>query len=84
MMGILKQFLLKRLGTSIEKFNLIKKVLTGNLNDKNIYYFKTSKIKISSKQPLEISIDGEYGGSKEIIEITNLKQNIEYILPKRE
>ena len=63
--------------------NLILKILSGNLNDKNIYYFKTSKIKVNSKQPLEISIDGEYGGKKNELEVSNIKQNFEYILPKK-
>lgn len=68
---------------SIEKFNLIIKILSGNLDDKNISYFKTSKIKLSSSQPLELSIDGEYGGSRKEIEISNIKQNVEYILPDK-
>lgn len=68
---------------SIEKFNLIIKILSGNLEDKNISYFKTSKIKLISSQPLELSIDGEYGGSRKEIEISNIKQNVEYILPNK-
>lgn len=60
---------------------LLLKALRGNLNDENIYYFKTSEIEIESTEETEWSIDGEYSGKVKNIKISNLNKYIEYILP---
>ena len=60
------------------------KILKGNLNDENIYYFKTSELQIESEEETEWSIDGEYSGKVKSIKISNLNKYIEYILPNTE
>lgn len=81
--GKFEAIFVKKPKNILSTINLIFKVLSGNLNDDNIYYFKTSNIKVESKQPLEISIDGEYGGKRNELKVSNIKQNFEYILPKK-
>lgn len=81
--GKFEAIFVKKPKNMFSTINIILKILSGNLNDKNIYYFKTSRIKVNSKQPLEISIDGEYGGKRNELEVSNIKQNFEYILPKK-
>lgn len=60
---------------------LLIKALKGNLNDENIYYFKTSEIEVESEEETEWSIDGEYSGKVKDIKISNMNKYIEYILP---
>lgn len=50
--------------------------------NKYFYYFQTDKIKISSNNNLVWTLDGEYGGRKKEVEISNNKEAIEYIIPK--
>lgn len=61
---------------------LTLKVITGNLRDENIYYFKTSNISIQSDNEIEWSLDGEYGGKVKKVEIQNLPKYMTYLLPK--
>lgn len=47
----------------VELANIFFNVLRGeHINHPNVAYFKTSKISISSKEKIEIDLDGEYGG----------------------
>ena len=64
-----------------QTIKLIFKVLRGNLNDNNIYYFQSSSLKIKCNEPIEWSIDGEYGGAKKEVAIHIQKQYIEYLIP---
>lgn len=64
-----------------QTIKLILKVLGGNLEDENIYYTVTSRITINCDEPIEWSIDGEYGGAKNNIEIQVEKQYAEYLMP---
>jgi len=59
------------------------KILTGNLKDKHICYFKTSEIEIQSPDGIDLSIDGEYGGKRNRFRISNLKQHIRYLIPEK-
>ena len=65
-------------------FSIIKltiKIINGHFNDENVYYFKTNNLKIESEDFTEWSIDGEYSGKIEKIEIENIPKKIEYLLP---
>lgn len=66
----------------IKTMGLILKVLRGNLDDENIYYLEASNINIKCKEPIELSIDGEYGGEKKEITISNKTRYIEYLIPR--
>ncbi len=68
----------------IQTIKLILKVLRGNLEDNNIYYFETSDLSIKCNEPIEWSIDGEYGGAKSEVTIHVEKEYIEYLIPQKE
>lgn len=57
------------------------KIINGNFEDENIYYFKTSKIEMESEEQIDWSLDGEFGGKKDKVKIYNMKESIEYIMP---
>ncbi|MGT2906639.1 diacylglycerol kinase [Streptococcus dentiloxodontae] len=73
--------LLVKTSNLFELMGLIRLVLMGgrHVNDKNIEYIKTSKIKIEplSKDRMMINLDGEYGGDAPI-QLLNLKNHIEF------
>ncbi len=62
---------------------VVLKILTGNLNDKHISYFKTSNIKIDAPNGIDLSIDGEYGGNRKEFLITNEFKKTKYLVPNR-
>ena len=58
----------------IDLQNLISSVLKRDFNSTYIYHFKASEIKISSKEPLEWTLDGENGKKTTSAHIINHKQ----------
>ena len=61
------------------------KTYTGLINqirDKNVIFFKTSKLTIEADQPMQWSLDGEYAETNGKIEIKNIKNNINILTMK--
>lgn len=65
----------------LQMLRIILKVLQGKLEDECIYYIQTSNLEIKCNKPIELSIDGEYGGGKKDIRIHVKKQSVEYLVP---
>ena len=55
--------------------------LKNHNNSKYFYYAQSDKIEIHSSNNFTWTLDGEYGGRKKDIVITNNKEAIEYIIP---
>ena len=49
---------------------------------KDIYFFKTDKLKITSEPPVEWTLDGEYGGALTEMKIKNYKKAINLVSPE--
>ena len=60
---------------------VVIKILTGNLNDEHITFFKTSELKIQFPYELGLAVDGEYGGKKRKFEIKASKKKTKYLVP---
>ena len=83
--GLFDIVLVKDVKNIYTKIKMLINVLSGNLKDPNIYYLKGKHIEIeieeTSNDWLEFTRDGEYGGKVKNLNIINLKQHNEYILP---
>lgn len=79
--GKFEIILVKKPKNFINLLRLIYKVLTGNLDDKNIYYFQTAELSIDSEDDIEWSIDGENGGINNKVNIYNLNKFMNFIVP---
>lgn len=66
-----------------QTLKIAAKILSGHLQNENVYYFKTAHLKIEAKEETEWSIDGEYSGKVKNIEISNLPKNRTYLVPKK-
>ena len=77
--------LVKDIKNIFTKLKILVNVLRGKLNDPNVYYLKSKHVEIEVDEELdewlEFSRDGEYGGRVKNLNIINLKQYNEYILP---
>jgi len=80
--GKFEGLFVKKTRNVFETLKIALKVLTGHLNDKNICYFRTSNVKIKAESETEWSIDGENSGKIRNIEISNLNENIIYLIPE--
>ena len=80
--GLFEVVLVKKPKNLLHAVNMFIKIIRGNLEDENIYFFRTEKLKIKSKEKCEWAIDGEYGGSPEEIKIININNELQYIVPK--
>lgn len=58
------------------------RVIRGNFKDKDIFYFKTDKLHITSlSEDCRWSIDGEYGGNDQKINISVVQKWSKYLIP---
>ena len=60
---------------------IVIKILTGSLKDKHITFFRASDLKIEAPNGIDLSIDGEYGGKREVFKIKNYKKKTKYLVP---
>lgn len=80
--GKFEAVFVKKPKSFLQMLRIILKVLRGKLEDECIYYIQTSNLKIKCNKPIELSIDGEYGGGKKDIKIHVKKEKVEYLVPK--
>lgn len=55
----------------IEFTSIVNSLLSGNNKSDAIYNFKTSKVKITSEEPVAWVLDGEFGGEHKEVNIVN-------------
>ena len=79
--GIFEVLLVKKPKNFVKLLKLIVKILTGNLNDENIYYFETQEIYLESEDEIKWAIDGEYGGNSKKASIYNVKKFVNFLIP---
>jgi YegS/Rv2252/BmrU family lipid kinase len=61
---------------------LVFKILTGNLKDEHICYFRANELQIEALEGIDLSIDGEYGGNRTKFEIKNENKKTSYLVPQ--
>ena len=74
--------LVKKPNKKIEIINIVLNILLKKYNSKNFVYLQGSNIKINSKNHLNWTLDGEYGGRKNNVEIINNKEAITMVIPR--
>ena len=78
--GLFEVTLIKRPANPLE----IQKIMSGLLSQEEtadiFYTFKTKHIKFISEEPLPWTLDGEYGGDHEVVEIENRHKALNLLL----
>ncbi|WMJ86185.1 diacylglycerol/lipid kinase family protein [Anaerocolumna sp. MB42-C2] len=64
--------------------SIINDLLKGNLNSDHIFSFPVKEILLTSEEMVPWSIDGEFGGEFQTVNISNLKQAVKIIRNKEE
>ena len=73
--------LIKKPKNPIEMQEIIAALLLSDIDSKHMYAFQSSKISFESKGSLAWTLDGEYGGEHDYVEIENRKQALEIMVP---
>lgn len=74
--GLFEVCLIKTPSNAIELSSILAEAAVNKLTGPSFVTFKTSNLKITSKQPMAWALDGESGGVHNEVEIVNLKQAI--------
>ena len=74
--GLFEVCLIRNPSNAIELSSILAEAAINKLTGPSFVTFKTSKLKITSEQPLAWALDGESGGVHNEVEIENIKQAI--------
>lgn len=81
--GKFEAVFIKKPKNPIQTIKIVNSILRKNYKHKDeILYFKTDNINIEIEEALPWTLDGEYGGSFDKVNINNIKQNVEFIVPE--
>ena len=57
-------------------------LLIEQVDTKHMYTFKTGKITFDSVEEIPWTLDGEFGGEQDFVEIQNIQKAIEIMVPE--
>lgn len=77
--GLFEGIFIKMPQTVVEFQGVINDLLKGNLNSDHMYSFPVKEITLICEEKVPWSIDGEFGGEHEKVEITNLQRVVSII-----
>lgn len=81
--GKFEAIFIKKPKNPIQTIKIFNSMLQKNYKNKaEIVYFKTDNIDIEIEEELPWTLDGEYGGTYNKVNINNIKQNVEFIVPE--
>ena len=72
--------LIKTPSNPIALQELISALLIGQVNTKHMYSFKAGHVKFESAEEIAWTLDGEYGGQHDEVEVTNCRQALEIMV----
>ena len=81
--GKFEAIFVKKPKNPIEFQETLNDTLSGKLNTKHFEYFRSSNFRIISEEPLNWTLDGEFGGKTDNVEIHNHERAIEFLRPNK-
>ena len=80
--GKFEAVFIKKPKNLIELQETINDALASKLNSKHFVYARGNRFKIESREEIEWTLDGEYGGKHKTVNIFDHKRAIEFLRPK--
>ncbi len=80
--GLFEVTLIKTPKNPIALQEIIAALLIEQIDTKHMYTFKTGKIAFESLEEIPWTLDGEFGGEHDYVEIENLQQQFEIMVPE--
>ena len=81
--GVFEVTLIRRPKNPIELQEIIAALLIEQVDTKHMYSFKAKKIIFESLEEIPWTLDGEYGGSHDMVEIINQNKAMELMVPSK-
>lgn len=81
--GLFEVTLIRTPKNPIELQEIVAALLIEQVDTKHMSSFKTGKIKFESLEEISWTLDGEYGGTHDLVEIENLRQRLEIMVPEQ-
>ena len=81
--GVFEVTLIRRPKNPIELQEIIAALLIEQIDTKHMYSFKAKKITFESLEEIPWTLDGEYGGSHDMVEIMNQNKAMELMVPSK-
>ena len=81
--GVFEVTLIRRQKNPIELQEIIAALLIEQVDTKHMYSFKAKKITFESLEEIPWTLDGEYGGSHDMVEIMNQNKAMELMVPSK-
>lgn len=82
--GMYEVVLIRRPQNPMQLNEVLTAILSGDLNAANIDSFKTSHLRITCEEEFPWTVDGEFGGEHNVVEIINHKHAVHIQVPKEE
>lgn len=79
--GLFEVLMIRMPKTPLELKDILSSMILKEEQSEYVYRFKTSRLRITSREPVDWVLDGEFGGSRTDVEIENLTQKIRIIIP---
>lgn len=71
--------------TSLQDLNGLGTLITKREFDPRFFHtFQTNRVRFEFPQPVKWTLDGEFGGAEQSVEIQNLHQAVQIIVPRKE
>ncbi len=80
--GLFEVTLIKKPRNPIELQEIIAALLIEQIDTKYMYTFKTGDVTFESLEEIPWTLDGEFGGEHDYVEIENLKQQLQIMVPE--
>lgn len=75
--------LIKSPKNPLELQEIMAALLIEQIDTKHMFTFKTGKITFESIEEIPWTLDGEFGGSHDFVEVVNLNRQLEIMVPKK-
>lgn len=82
--GLFEVTLIRKIENAANLNDVLAGLVDRNLGNKSMYYFKTDKLKIVSEKEIPWTLDGEFGGKTDNVEIKNLKKFLSIAIRQKE
>jgi len=79
--GLFEVLMIRTPKTALELKDILSSMVLKGEQSEYVYRFKTSRLRITSKELVNWVLDGEFGGSRTCVEIENLSRKIRIITP---
>ena len=74
--GVFEVTLIRTPKNLTELQEILAAVISMTPDDKYFYQFRSSSVKISFQEEIPWTLDGEFGGNHQVVEIENLEQAV--------